>query len=78
MGNNNLMSFLLCLVLVLLSFSRVENRPIHHFSHQRRITRSLIETAKEVLDESIRRQEMIGGFNESFRVSPGGPDPHHH
>lgn len=70
--------FLLCLVLVLLSFSMSETRPIHHSSHQRRSHRSLIETAKEVLDESMRSQEIVGGFNQSFRVSPGGPDPHHH
>ncbi|KAJ9185597.1 hypothetical protein P3X46_005209 [Hevea brasiliensis] len=77
MANN--LRVLLCLVLVLLSFSRLETLPIHHFPRQRRITaRSLIESAKEVLNESIKRREMLGGFNESVRRSPGGPDPQHH
>ncbi|EEF42819.1 conserved hypothetical protein [Ricinus communis] len=75
MGNNNV-KFLLCLVLVMLSFSRSETRPINH--QEKTGDRSLIEITKEVLKESLRRQELIGGFNQSKRRSPGGPDPHHH
>ncbi|OAY54809.1 hypothetical protein MANES_03G103300v8 [Manihot esculenta] len=79
MVRNNL-RILLYLLLVLLLFSRLEARPIHdQLSNERRITSlSLIERAKEVLSESMKRQEMIGGFNQSLRRSPGGPDPRHH
>jgi hypothetical protein len=37
-----------------------------------------MKTAREVLKESIRRQEIIGRLlAEPSRLSPGGPDPHH-
>ncbi|KDP32497.1 hypothetical protein JCGZ_14700 [Jatropha curcas] len=74
---NNSKKFLLCLFLILISFSRIETRPMPMASNQK-INRSLIESTKEVLKESLRRQEMVGGFNQSLRISPGGPDPHHH
>ncbi|TXG66799.1 hypothetical protein EZV62_008074 [Acer yangbiense] len=37
-----------------------------------------MESAKKMFKESVRRQEALGNFFESKRVSPGGPDPHHH
>ncbi|KAK2638871.1 hypothetical protein Ddye_026666 [Dipteronia dyeriana] len=37
-----------------------------------------MESAKKMFKESVRRQEALGKFFESKRVSPGGPDPHHH
>ncbi|CAK7350092.1 unnamed protein product [Dovyalis caffra] len=70
------MKLLLFFVLILLFFSMFDTRSIDRISHGR--DRSMIESAKEMLKESIVRQEIIGGFNESFRLSPGGPDPHHH
>ncbi|KAL4619871.1 hypothetical protein ACB092_06G112300 [Castanea dentata] len=38
----------------------------------------VLKSAREVLKESIRRQEIIGKLDIPTRVSPGGPDPHHH
>lgn len=40
--------------------------------------RALMESAKKMFKESVRRQEALGRFFQSKRVSPGGPDPHHH
>ncbi|XP_031284198.1 CLAVATA3/ESR (CLE)-related protein 3-like [Pistacia vera] len=40
--------------------------------------RVLMENAKEMLKDSVKRQEILGKFLDSKRVSPGGPDPHHH
>jgi uncharacterized membrane protein len=70
------MKVFLFFILILLFFSTFETRSIDRISHQR--DRSLIETAQEMLKESIARHELIEGFNESFRLSPGGPDPRHH
>ncbi|KAF9666608.1 hypothetical protein SADUNF_Sadunf16G0246500 [Salix dunnii] len=62
--------------MILLFFSTFETRSIDRMSH--RGDRSLTEIAQEMLKESIARHELIGGFNNSFRLSPGGPDPRHH
>ncbi|KAL5736466.1 hypothetical protein ACOSQ2_031254 [Xanthoceras sorbifolium] len=40
--------------------------------------RVLMESAEKMFKESVQRQEALGRFFESKRVSPGGPDPHHH
>ncbi|KAH7512628.1 hypothetical protein FEM48_Zijuj12G0111100 [Ziziphus jujuba var. spinosa] len=36
----------------------------------------MMQTAKQVLEASIKRQVDIGAVSK--RSSPGGPDPHHH
>ncbi|KAJ4726406.1 CLAVATA3/ESR (CLE)-related protein [Melia azedarach] len=41
-------------------------------------SRALMESARNMFKQSVQRQEIIGKFSESKRVSPGGPDPHHH
>jgi uncharacterized membrane protein len=70
------MRLLLFFVLIMLLFSMFETRSIDHVAHRR--DRSLIESSKEMVKESMVRHEMTGGFNECFRLSPGGPDPRHH
>lgn len=39
---------------------------------------SLMTTAQQALQASIERQAQGGRISDSKRVSPGGPDPHHH
>uniref|UniRef100_A0A6N2ND41 Reverse transcriptase Ty1/copia-type domain-containing protein n=1 Tax=Salix viminalis TaxID=40686 RepID=A0A6N2ND41_SALVM len=63
------MRVVLFFILILLFFSTFETRSIDRISH--RGDRSLIESAQEMLKESIVRHELIGGFNKSFRLSPG-------
>ncbi|XP_044473203.1 CLAVATA3/ESR (CLE)-related protein 3-like [Mangifera indica] len=52
-----------------------------HFESKRYLNdrgRVLMEKAMEMFKESVKRQELLGRFFDSKRVSPGGPDPHHH
>ncbi|GLU15409.1 hypothetical protein SLE2022_319030 [Rubroshorea leprosula] len=91
------LSFWLCFLLILfVSFSGSESRPIipfptmsqallsegQHYSSKEisgeaAKKHTLMEEAEFVLEESSERQ---GGkpFEESERLSPGGPDPKHH
>ncbi|KAK7324542.1 hypothetical protein VNO77_28181 [Canavalia gladiata] len=39
---------------------------------------SFMESAKIVLKEIIRRKQLLGTEYRTNRLSPGGPDPHHH
>ena len=66
---------LCCLFLVLLSLLCSEARSPGPFSKSDQPL--FMKSAREVLKEGIRRQEIIGKLDISDRVSPGGPDPHH-
>ncbi|BFG29099.1 hypothetical protein CerSpe_153730 [Prunus speciosa] len=70
-----------CLFLVLLIFSNSESRPppaplLSKMSKQQALMQI------KVLKASIARQAAAAaagsGFTDSKRVSPGGPDGHHH
>lgn len=39
---------------------------------------AFIESYKHVLKEIIRRKQLLGTKYNTNRLSPGGPDPHHH
>lgn len=39
---------------------------------------AFIENAKQVLKEIIRRHQLLETQYKPNRLSPGGPDPHHH
>lgn len=58
----------ICLILLLLSSAITEAR---HFSS--------IRIAREALQAQFEREKMNVATNDwPERVSPGGPDPHHH
>ena len=77
MNMNSLIKFWLCLFLIVSSFSNSETRSFGTFPIPNKGHRALMRTAQQVLQASIERQAGRRLF-EPTRVSPGGPDPHHH
>lgn len=86
-ASHSLLKFWFCLFLVLLRFSNSESRsPPSSLSNRMMISHRppralLMESAKQVLKASIERQAAAAtriSRMESKRVSPGGPDGHHH
>ncbi|XP_069149737.1 CLAVATA3/ESR (CLE)-related protein 2 [Solanum lycopersicum] len=60
--------YLSCIILLLLSSALLEARPIRS-----------IRIAREALEEQFEREKAkVGAHEWPQRVSPGGPDPHHH
>ncbi|KAK7272574.1 hypothetical protein RJT34_29255 [Clitoria ternatea] len=39
---------------------------------------AFLESAKVVLKDIIRRKQLLGTQYATNRLSPSGPDPHHH
>ncbi|XP_018471629.2 CLAVATA3/ESR (CLE)-related protein 1-like [Raphanus sativus] len=74
------LKFLMCLFLICVSLSRSSaSRPL-----QQRFAKAdgsrrgrMMREAEEVLKANMEKL-MERGFNESMRLSPGGPDPRHH
>ncbi|KAF3671635.1 hypothetical protein FXO38_00414 [Capsicum annuum] len=59
---------LACIILLLLSSALLEARPLRP-----------IRIAREALEEEFEREKQKYGARDwPQRVSPGGPDPHHH
>ncbi|KAF7836665.1 CLAVATA3/ESR (CLE)-related protein 1-like [Senna tora] len=77
-----LISILLSLLLLSTSISISQARPLpSSFSNNSNGNQShhvFKENAKQVLKEIIRRHQLLGEQNYPTRLSPGGPDPHHH
>lgn len=68
---------LFCIILLLVSVTCYEARALESFPSKRK--QALAETAREIIRVSLRKQGMNnGGFYETSRLSPGGPDPKHH
>ncbi|RYQ96598.1 hypothetical protein HN51_044152 [Arachis hypogaea] len=59
-----------------------EARPVPSPQPPRRPTslghRVFVENAKQMLKEIIRRKQLLGTQYKINRLSPGGPNPHHH
>ncbi|KAK4767851.1 hypothetical protein SAY87_002992 [Trapa incisa] len=68
------------LLLLLIMFSLSASGTRNPFSMNQRKTAPLMESVREVINLNIQKQEAMGPefFNQSMRLSPGGPDPHHH
>lgn len=63
---------LLCLTLILLLFSCIENRPLRSPVEKRRLSESI----KALKQEAKEAKRSLYAY--PYRVSPGGPDPQHH
>lgn len=74
------LKFWLCLFLICVSLSRLSaSRPLQlRFPNTDGSKRGrMMREAEEVLKANMKKL-MERGFNESMRLSPGGPDPRHH
>ncbi|KAI4333596.1 hypothetical protein L6164_018380 [Bauhinia variegata] len=71
-------SLFLCLFLLFTAILMCETRPLPAPFSNGKENSPLMERAKQVLEESIRRQQLLGTQYKPNRLSPGGPDPHHH
>ncbi|KAJ0255688.1 CLAVATA3/ESR [Hirschfeldia incana] len=70
----------LCLFLICVSLSRSSaSRPLQQrVAKADGVTRGrMMREAEKVLKANMEKL-MERGFNESMRLSPGGPDPRHH
>ncbi|KAI4322995.1 hypothetical protein L6164_022639 [Bauhinia variegata] len=71
-------SSLLCLLLLFTATLMCETRPLSAPFSNSKANHAFMERAKQVLEESIKRQQLLGTQYKPNRLSPGGPDPHHH
>lgn len=67
----SIFKFSICLIFILLSASVIRARPVPVRP---------ISVAREALETQIEKEKMMYQTNQERpeRVSPGGPDPHHH
>ncbi|EOA34397.1 hypothetical protein CARUB_v10021925mg [Capsella rubella] len=74
------LKFWLCLLLICVSLSLSSaSRPLQQRSPKEDRIKGgrMMREAEKVLKASMEKL-MESGFNESKRLSPGGPDPRHH
>ncbi|KAK7401783.1 hypothetical protein VNO78_13549 [Psophocarpus tetragonolobus] len=69
----------LCFILLFTSILICHDaRPIPSSLPGSNVNHTFLESAKTVLKEIIRRKQLLGTQYKPNRLSPGGPDPHHH
>lgn len=70
------LKFWVCLLLILFSFPSYETRSFALFPKDEH--RTLIDSGKEIIEESLQREDINREIYDTNRLSPGGPDPYHH
>ncbi|KAK9285735.1 hypothetical protein L1049_024934 [Liquidambar formosana] len=74
------LKFIICLILVSLSFSKLETRPLEPLVERKVLSKSfraLLEVTKG-LKVGVGRNHVVGNLYEDKQLSPSGPDPQHH
>ncbi|QCE10030.1 hypothetical protein DEO72_LG10g1255 [Vigna unguiculata] len=68
-----------CLVLLFTSMLFFHDaRPVPSSVASINQNHAFVESANTVLKEIMRRKQLLGTEYKPNRLSPGGPDPHHH
>ncbi|KAL5151510.1 hypothetical protein HKD37_13G037873 [Glycine soja] len=75
MANWRMLCFVLLFTSLLISH---DARPLPSSLSSTNENHAILESSKIVLKEIIRRKLLLGTDYKPNRLSPGGPDPHHH
>ncbi|CAJ2659706.1 unnamed protein product [Trifolium pratense] len=70
---------MLCFVLLFTStLICLDARPLPSPLSSSNGSHAFVESVKQVVKEIMRRKQLLGTHYSTNRLSPSGPDPHHH